>query len=613
MTTDITNIPLNKLTAWEGNVRKTQNKGTDELAASIEAHGLLQSLVVRKDGKKFAVVAGNRRLAALTALLKARKIDADFEVPCQVIENNADATEISLAENTVRETMHPADECDAYRDLIDKGAPIADVAARFGKTEHYVKQRLKLARISPAVIEAYRNGKLNLEQVQAFAVSDDHEAQQAVFQNFDPDRNDADDIRDALTENDIAVTDKRVRYITLKAYEKAGGTVRRDLFSQDDDGVFILDVTLLDRLVSEKLDRAVKTAQKEGWKWVEARPEFDYQAKSKFHVRREEMTPLPAKKQAELDALQKEYDDLDEKWMNSDDDGDKPERLDQIGERIEELNSSREEFWPAETLAIAGAVVHLDHNGKAEIARGLVRPEDMPKKTGKSETTASDGTDPGDREDAEAGRAEFSAGLIESLTAHRSAAIAARLLEFPNKGLAAVVYTMVLDVFDHHHDTALKVSASSQSLHRVEGSAAFKVLEEARENWGQRLPGKPDDIWQWCLEQDQSVLIDLLTFCAACSINAVQTKSDRPENDRLTHAGKLASVLQLDMKPYFTPTAENYFTRIGKPQILEAIQEAKGQPPAPAWEKLKKADLANEAERQIVGTGWLPKTLRAAS
>ncbi len=74
--TDITNIPLNKLTAWEGNVRKTQNKGIDELAASIAAHGLLQSLVVRKDGKKFAVVAGNRRLAALASLLKAGKIEA---------------------------------------------------------------------------------------------------------------------------------------------------------------------------------------------------------------------------------------------------------------------------------------------------------------------------------------------------------------------------------------------------------------------------------------------------------------------------------------------------------------------------------------------------------
>ena len=412
-----------------------------------------------------------------------------------------------------------------------------------------------------------------------------------------------------LPENDIAVTDKRVRYVTLKAYEKAGGTVRRDLFSQDDDGVFILDVPLLDRLAGEKLDRAAKTAQKEGWKWVEVQSDFDYQAKSKFHIRREELTPLSAKKQAELETLQKEYDELEDQWSNSDD-AERPERLDEVGERIEKLNAGREKVWPAETLAIAGAVVHLEHSGNAEIVRGLVRPEDMPKKSGKSEATAPNGTAPGDGEDAEPGRAEFSAGLVESLTAHRSAAIAARLLEFPDKGLAAVVYAMVLDVFEHRHDTALKVSASTQSLHRVEGSAAFKALEDARETWGQRIPGNPCDIWQWCLEQDQNVLIDLLTFCAACSINAVQTKSDRPENNRLDHAGKLAAALQLDMKPYFTPTAENYFSRIGKPQILAAIQAAKGQPPAPAWEKFKKAELAQEAERQIAGTGWLPEILQ---
>ena len=103
-----------------------------------------------------------------------------------------------------------------------------------------------------------------------------------MLPDFDPARHDGTDIRAWLTEDDIEGTDKRVRYVTLKAYEKAGGTVRRDLFSQDDDGVFILDVPLLDKLVSEKLDRAAKAAQKEGWKWVEVRSDFDYQAKSQI-------------------------------------------------------------------------------------------------------------------------------------------------------------------------------------------------------------------------------------------------------------------------------------------------------------------------------------------
>ena len=76
--TDITSIPLNKLVASEDNVRKTAGADTalHELASSIAAHGLLQSLVVRKHRKgKFAVVAGGRRLAALQLLADAGKID----------------------------------------------------------------------------------------------------------------------------------------------------------------------------------------------------------------------------------------------------------------------------------------------------------------------------------------------------------------------------------------------------------------------------------------------------------------------------------------------------------------------------------------------------------
>src|ERR1700746_1136884 len=99
MTETIT-IPLNKLLAWEGNVRKTDpDKGIDELAASIAAHGLVQSLVVRKDRRgKYAVIAGRRRLLALQFLAEAGRIEEGRDIPCHVIGDDADATEISLVE-----------------------------------------------------------------------------------------------------------------------------------------------------------------------------------------------------------------------------------------------------------------------------------------------------------------------------------------------------------------------------------------------------------------------------------------------------------------------------------------------------------------------------------
>jgi ParB family transcriptional regulator, chromosome partitioning protein len=89
-------------------------------------------------------------------------------------------------------------------------------------------------------------------------------------------------------------------------------------------------------------------------------------------------------------------------------------------------------------------------------------------------------------------------------------------------------------------------------------------------------------------------------------------KADRPDSPRLVHASQLATVLNLDMTAWFTPTAENYFNRVSKSQILEALQEARQQPPAPAWANLKKAELAMLAARETAGTGWLPLPLRQA-
>jgi len=70
-----TEIPLNKLIPFAGNVRKTHNKRfISELAASIRAHGLQQNLVVRKDGAKYAVLAGGQRLKALLQLADRKSV-----------------------------------------------------------------------------------------------------------------------------------------------------------------------------------------------------------------------------------------------------------------------------------------------------------------------------------------------------------------------------------------------------------------------------------------------------------------------------------------------------------------------------------------------------------
>jgi len=119
-TNEIVTIPLNKLVLGKDNVRKTGVKdGIEELKASIAAQGVLQSLVVRKASKgKFSVIAGQRRLKALSELADEGAIAEDYPVPCGLRNVESDPTEIGLAENTVRAPMHPADQYEAYRDLI---------------------------------------------------------------------------------------------------------------------------------------------------------------------------------------------------------------------------------------------------------------------------------------------------------------------------------------------------------------------------------------------------------------------------------------------------------------------------------------------------------------
>jgi ParB family chromosome partitioning protein len=593
----IASIPLNKLVPWDGNVRKTgANDGLEELIASIAANGLLQSLVVRKINRgKFSIIAGRRRFLALSALAEGGTIAHDAPVPCRIIPGSADPTEISLTENVVRAPMHPADQFEAFRELVDGGSTPADIAARFGIAESTVTKRLKLARVSPVILKAYRDNELTLEQVMAFAISDDHAAQERVFGEMPDWSDDADDIRRALTQDEIEATDKRARFVTVSAYEEAGGVVRRDLFALDDDGVFLLDGALLDRLAIEKLKSAAETVRAEGWKWVEVHPELDYEARSHFERLHPEPVPMSEGAADEHRQLAAEYRILFEGMK--DDDEETSERLDAIEERITELEDTERAYTP-ETLAIAGAIVTLGHDGEVDVVRGLVRPEDAPKKSAKAKAANPDGTP------------AFSSPLIQSLTAAKSAAISAALCQRPDIALAVLVHTLASKVLRTcGPETSMQLSVKQVSF--AEESKASGELDRMHAEWRERIPADDEALWHWCLDQEQDTLLDLLAFCAARSVDALQRKQDRPDSPRLAHANALAQALSLDMTAWFIPTAANFFSRVSRTEILAALAQAKGTPAKRSWDKLKKSELATLAERETAGTGWLPQLLKA--
>ncbi len=489
--------------------------------------------------------------------------------------------------------MHPADQFLAFRELVDAGSTPAEIAARFGISETAVKQRLKLARVSPTVFQAYKDEKLTLEQVQAFTVSDDHAAQDNVLENLSEWNDDADTIRDALTEDDIRATDKRARFVTVAAYEEAGGAVRRDLFAEGDEGVFLLDSALLDRLALEKLRTEAAMVKAEGWKWVEVAIDVD-RSEMDFRVRRPERLPLTDEAAAEQKRLTEEYTTLFDSAQEHDDE--LTAKLDDLESRITDLDDTEEAYFP-EVLAIAGVLVTIGHDGEADVMRGLVRPEDEPEGD----------LPPKDLKNKD--RPAFSASLVESLTACRSAAISASLCERPDIALAAVVYTLVTKVL-HTHISGGSLQISLKREHFKEETVGADTLERAQEEWAERIPAEGEALWLWCLKQERETLLKLLAFCTARSVDAVQRGKDDQDCARLAHAASLARAMSFDMKEWFTPTAENYFSRVSRTEILSALAEAKGLKPKRSWEKLKKTELAILAEREIAGTGWLPQPIR---
>ena len=230
---DIRDIPLSQLELSPDNVRKTPADASafTELKASIAAHGLLENLIARAmkpgtDGiARYAVIAGGRRLAAMQALADEGALEEDHPVPCRMIGGIVAAEEVSLAENSVRAAMHPADQVEAFRRLADAGSTAAAIAARFGVSERTVEKRLRLGNAAPVLLEAYRAGEIDLETLMAFAVTTDQARQNAVWETVSQQgyRPGAWQIKRLLTEDRVPATSAIARFVGIEAYEATGG------------------------------------------------------------------------------------------------------------------------------------------------------------------------------------------------------------------------------------------------------------------------------------------------------------------------------------------------------------------------------------------------------
>jgi ParB family chromosome partitioning protein len=638
-------IPFNKLVLSQSNVRRVKaGVSIEELADDIARRTLLQSLSVRPildaEGQEtgmFEVPAGGRRFRALEHLVKQKRMNKTQPVPC-VVRTGGLAEEDSLAENVHREALHPLDQFRAFQTLREKGLSEEDIAARFFVSATVVKQRLKLAAVSPKLLDIYAADGMTLEQLMAFTVTNDHARQEQVWEQLSRGCNtEPYYIRRQLTEGAVRATDKRALFIGVDAYEAAGGIVTRDLFEQDDGG-WLQDPRLLDRLVIEKLKAEAEKLRAETWKWISVAPDFPYGHTA--GLRRldghavdltDEETATRNALEAELDGLEQQYAEVDEVPEEVD------RRLGEIETALATFNDRLVAYDPAE-IAFAGAFVSIDREGALRIECGYVRPEDEPpaepvqtkdreaQPNGESGgatqngiiTVGAGGTPVAEAEaEEDDGLKPLSERLVTELTAHRTLALRDALANDPGTAFVAVLHVLCLSAFYRYSSgSCLEISAKSANFSTqapgLADSVSAKAIEARHQQWASQLPKGEDSLWDALGAFDGDSQAALFAHCASLSVNAVHEPWNRNPR-RLAHADTLARAVKLDMAAAgWSPTVDNYLGRVPKARILEAVREAKGEASAHLIDHLKKPDMAREAERLLAGTGWVPEPLRTS-
>jgi ParB family chromosome partitioning protein len=651
-------IPFNKLVLSQSNVRRVKaGVSIEDLGASIARRGLIQSLsvqpVVDADGVEtgmFEVPAGGRRFRALELLVKQKRLAKIAPVPCIVRDRDSDilAEEVSLAENIERAPLHPLDQYRAFQDMRAKHMTEEEIAAAFFVPVNVVKQRLRLASVSQALLDVYAEDGMTLEQLMAFTVSEDHARQQQVWDAIkDAWSKEPYQIRRMLTETTVRASDKRAVFVGIEAYEAAGGIVMRDLF-QSDDGGWLQNPALLDRLVGEKLKAEAETIAAEGWKWIEVAVSFPYDAARGLQEITGTPLDLSAEEQATIDALNAEMARLEAEYQDADELPDEvDQRLGEIETALANFEDRRVHYEPAD-IAIAGVFVSIHANGSLTADRGFVRPEDVPALPvdgeGDSElevdnvsggpasqtvqraiiTIGGQPTEPEDDDEDDAIK-PLPERLVVELTAYRTLALRDAVANNPYVAMTALLHKLVSDrfmtrMYNGAMEAGVKHIYFPAQDEGMADSPPARAVQERHDAWAADIPKDDDALWDWLAGLDDASRMALLAHCISYGVNALYERPN-PHNSsgvsqhtldmRLAQADRLTRATGLDMvEAGWRPTFGNYLNRVTKPRILEAVREAKGEQAAQLIDHLKKGDMAKEAERLLADSGWLPEPLR---
>jgi len=591
-------IPYKDLYLSKHNVRTVPaSKQEDKLLkASIKAQNIKQNLVVIKDGKKFGVIAGGRRYTQVGHLVNDGHYKSNQLIPC-LVEKAENVIAVSLAEN-IKASMHPADEFVAFQAMIDEGKSVASIASEFAVPQSKIKQRLKMANISPEILDFYREDKIELDHIMAFTVSDDHERQLACYKELKLHNMSARGIKSFLLDNAILVEHGMVKLVTLKAFKNAGGTTTTDMFESE---TYVNERELIETMALEKLNRKAQSLIN-GWKWVDvsltANSYNDYQTSLSANF-----SDVPDALKNDLKAKEKALSDLNNKpfsdWTEKDD-----ALEDKLDVEIEALESKREQYrvFTDKQKAVSGVMVSFDASGTIVLKLGLVKKDDMVlafPPTKKSDDGLGDKTEnkPADVE---------SNALKFDLHHFHLQAVQSEIMKDDKLTYDLMVFSLVKQGLnaDFWCEKPLNTKIENTDFSATSGideTAPFKDIEKFKNSLGvswlsQRTEAKKFSAFR-ALSSVQKKR--LLSYVTALVFNS---------NDKALNKA-IYDDINFDISEHWTASKENYFKRIKTADLLKIGTKVIGKKWGVDNAKLSKGQLVDALSTHEKMAGWLPKSM----
>ena len=625
-------IPLSKLVPSPRNVRKHADAAADaELKASIAACGLLQNLVVRPAAKgKFEVEAGERRRRAMLGLAEDKALPRDHPVTCLVLDKADNSCTASLAENFHRLAMNPADEAEAFAALIDGGASSEEVARRFGLTVRFVEGRLRLAQLAPVVFAALGTGEITLDMAKAYGATSDQEIQARVFEQvstgyYAPN---PDSVRRMVLSGTVRGSDPRARLVGRDAYLAAGGRIERELFDNEESEAWA-EVALLESLAAAKMDETANAlAAEQGLAWVKPtlEPYVSHELLEGLVRLAVEAAPLSETDIDRLDELDASYDEhaavLEDEGSGEEAVAAAEAAIEQIERECQEIRG-RPPVIAEELKGDAGMILVLSRDGTPQL-QPIYYGERQSAPEGEDnviELVEGDGAT-GTR------RSALSRRLVDELAMQRRDVLALHVMADPALALDLMVFTLAdADTIDWRAKVATTIRGGMPggpiSGFEPKDAPATASLAELRsgldETWraGDESAGRFEAFRALSDDARATWLGFVVGRTLEASLNMAGER-------RIAFHDHLGSLIGIDMAAWWRPTAANYFDRVPKAVILDALAAVGGPDLSARFASVKKADLAASAERVFAGTyiteaevrdkalGWVPEVMRFA-